>query len=62
MNTNFFVFLIAVIAAIALIHIIYIVLLIMDNNKKEPQKELQISKDDILEQANLLFKQKKVGY
>ena len=59
MNTNFFVFLIAVIAAIALIHIIYIVLLIMDNNKKEPQKELQISKDDILEQANLLFKQKK---
>ena len=59
MNTNFFVFLIAVIAAIALIHIIYIVLLIMDNNKKEPEKELQISKDDILEQANLLFKQKK---
>ena len=59
MTTNFFVFLIAIIAAIALIHIIYIVLLIMDNNKKELKKELQISKDDILEQANLLFKQQK---
>ena len=59
MSTNFFIFLISIITAIALIHVIYIVLLVLENNKKEPRKELQISKDDILEQANLLFKQKK---
>lgn len=57
MSTNLFVFLVAIISALALIYLIYLVLL--TGNTKTPKKELQISKKDILEQAKILFKQKK---
>lgn len=59
MSTNFIVFFVSIFATISLIHVVYIILLVMENSKKEPRKKLQISKDDILEQANMLFKQKK---
>lgn len=59
MTTNFYVFFIAVLSALSLIYLIYLILVLTTNEKKAPKKELQISKKDILEQANILFKQKR---
>lgn len=55
MSTTLFVLLIASVSIIALIYLIIMILSTSSSSKRE----LQISKKDILEQANLLFKQKK---
>ena len=56
MSTSLFVLLIALISIIALI---YLIIMILSTGSSSSRRELQISKKDILEQANLLFKQKK---
>lgn len=56
MSTTAFIILIASVSIIALI---YLMILIMSSGTAANKKDLQISKKDILEQANILFKQKK---